>query len=265
MKRREEKEPNGERWLLTYSDLITLLMIFFVVMYASSTVTATKFKQLSQSLNAAFDGGGGSGKSIIGTESGVSVLDSSGTTADKLTVNEKTTAENKAKAAAATKTLEENKMVAIKQNVDNYLKNNDLSGSVSTKIDERGLAVSLNSTLLFDIGKANVIAASSKKLISIGKMLNSVNNYIRIEGHTDSTPISNNEFSSNWQLSAIRATNVTELLISQSGINPKRISSVAYGENRPVATNSTQVGKARNRTVDIIILSSQFSKTEVIK
>ena len=96
-------------------------------------------------------------------------------------------------------------MEAIKQNVDSYLKKNGLSSSVSTKIDERGLAVSLNSTLLFDVGKANVISTSTKKLISIGKMLNSVNNYIRIEGHTDSTPMSNNEFSSNWQLSAIRA------------------------------------------------------------
>jgi len=265
MKRREEKEPNGERWLLTYSDLITLLMIFFVVMYASSNADTTKYKQLSKSLNAAFEGG--SGNSIIGDGSGVSVLDSSGTTPDKLTVVENTTIENEsaAKTAAATKALEENKMGAIKENVDKYLRNNGLSASVSTKIDERGLAVSLNSTLLFDIGKANLKEASIKKLSSIGKMLNSVNNYIRIEGHTDSTPISNNEFSSNWQLSAIRATNVTELLITQSGINPKRISSVAYGENRPIATNNTPAGKAKNRTVDIIILSSQFSKTEVIK
>lgn len=261
MKKREEKESNNDRWLLTYSDLITLLMIFFVVMYASSTVNATKYKQLSQSLNAAFDGG--SGKSIVGAQSGVSALDSSGTTSDKLKVVEKNAADNKA--ASATKVLENNKMAAIKQNVDNYLKKNGLSSSVSTKIDERGLAVSLNSTLLFDVGKANVIATSTKKLISIGKMLNSVNNYIRIEGHTDSTPMSNNEFSSNWQLSAIRATNVTELLISKSGINPKRISAVAYGENRPIASNNTQVGKAKNRTIDIIILSSQFSKTEVIK
>ena len=250
MKRREEKESNGDRWLLTYSDLITLLMIFFVIMYASSTVNANKYKQLSQSLNAAFDGG--SGNSIVGDKS-----NSNGTTANTLPIVEKTTAKNKA--------LEENKMEAIKQNVDSYLKKNSLSSSVSTKIDERGLAVSLNSTLLFDVGKANVIASSTKKLISIGKILNSVNNYIRIEGHTDSTPISNNEFSSNWQLSAIRATNVTELLISQSGINPKRISAVAYGENRPIANNNTQIEKAKNRTVDIIILSSQFSKTEVIK
>jgi len=256
MKKREEKEPNGERWLLTYSDLITLLMIFFVIMYASSTVNATKYKQLSQSLNAAFSGG--SGKSIVGDQAGVSALDASGTTPAKTTVDEKT-------ASAATKAIEQNKMEAIKKNVDNYLKKNGLSSSVSTKIDDRGLAVSLNSTLLFDVGKANVLDASTKKIISIGRMLNSVNNYIRIEGHTDDTPISNNEFSSNWQLSAIRATNVTELLISQSGINPKRISAVAYGENRPIANNSSQKGKAKNRTVDIIILSSLFSKTEVIK
>jgi len=256
MKKREEKEPNHERWLLTYSDLITLLMIFFVIMYASSTVSATKYQQLSKSLNAAFSGG--SGKSIVGDESGVSSLDSSSTPPDKTTVDEKS-------AADITKAIEENKMEAIKKNVDNYLKKNGLSSSVSTKIDERGLAISLNSTMLFDIGKATVITGSSKKLISIGKILNNVNNYIRIEGHTDDTPISNNEFSSNWQLSAIRATNVTELLISQSGINSKRISAVAYGENRPIANNSSQAGKAKNRTVDIVILSSIFSKTEVIK
>ncbi|WP_246577796.1 OmpA/MotB family protein [Clostridium psychrophilum] len=256
MKRREEKKPNGERWMLTYSDLITLLMIFFVIMYASSTADTTKYKQLSKSLNAAFEGG--SGKSIVGDQSGVSVLDSSGTTPAKITVDSKD-------ASASANAVELNKLQSIKKNVDTYLKKNGLSGSVSTKIDDRGLAVSLNSTLLFDIGKANVLKSSTKKLISIGKMLNSVNNYIRIEGHTDSTPISNNEFSSNWQLSAIRATNVTELLISKSGINPKRISSVAYGENRPISSNRTPAGKAKNRTVDIVILSSLFSKTEVIK
>ncbi|WP_244997951.1 flagellar motor protein MotB [Clostridium bowmanii] len=249
MKRKEEKEPNSERWLLTYSDLITLLMIFFVIMYASSNADTTKYKQLSQSLNAAFTGG--SGKSIIGDDSAISISESS------TKIVEET--------SAGTKTSEENQMEDIKKNVDKYLKQNGLSTNVSTKIDERGLQVSLNSTLLFDIGKADVKADSIIKLISIGKILNKVDNYVRIEGHTDSTPISNNEFSSNWQLSAIRATNVTELLISQAGIYPKRISAVAYGENRPVANNNTGIGKAKNRTVDIIILSSKFSKTENIK
>lgn len=249
MKRKEEKEPNHERWLLTYSDLITLLMIFFVIMYASSNADTTKYKQLSQSLNAAFTGG--SGKSIIGDDSAISIAESS------TKIIEET--------SSGTKTSEENQMEDIKKSVDKYLKQNGLSTNVSTKIDERGLQVSLNSTMLFDIGKADVKADSIKKLISIGKILNKVDNYVRIEGHTDSTPISNNEFSSNWQLSAIRATNVTELLISKAGIYPKRISAVAYGENRPVATNNTEIGKAKNRTVDIIILSSKFSKTEKIK
>jgi len=250
MKRREEKEPNHERWLLTYSDLITLLMIFFVVMYASSNSDTTKYKQLAQSLNAAFSGGGAT---IMGDSSAISVTVPSDKVIDTATDT------------AAAKTAEENQMEAIKKNVDKYLKENGLSNSASTKIDERGLQVSLTSTLLFDSGKANVKAESIKKLISIGKILNKVDNYVRIEGHTDSTPINNYEFSSNWQLSAIRATNVTELLISQAGIYPKRISAVAYGENRPVATNTTEIGKAKNRTVDIIILSSKFSKTENIK
>ncbi|WP_263486804.1 flagellar motor protein MotB [Clostridium estertheticum] len=249
MKRREEKEPNHERWLLTYSDLITLLMIFFVVMYASSNVSTDKYKKLSQSLSAAFDSGGG--KTIIGNDSAISISDPSTKVIDTPTVE--------------SKTAEENQMEAIKKNVDKYLNQNGLSADVSTKIDERGLQVSLKSTLLFDIGKAEVKAESIKKLISIGKILNKVDNYVRIEGHTDSTPINNYEFSSNWQLSAIRATNVTEVLISQAGIYPKRISAVAYGENRPVADNTTEIGKAKNRTVDIIILSSKFSKTENIK
>jgi len=250
MKKHEEKEGNGERWLLTYSDLITLLMIFFVVMYASSTADTTKYKQLSRSLNAAFVSGGG-GKSLIGDSSAISIADPSVKVID-------TSTEDNAKA-------EENKMETIKKSVDKYLEQNGLSSSVSTKIDERGLEVSLNSTLLFDVGKADVKGESIQKLISIGKILNKVNNYVRIEGHTDSTPISNYEFSSNWQLSAIRATNVTELLISEAGINPQKISSVAYGEHRPVASNATAAGKARNRTVDIIILSSQFSKGEKVK
>ena len=223
--------------------------------YASSNADTTKYKQLSQSLNAAFNGS--NGKSIIGDGSGVSVLDSSGSVPAKQSVD--------TKASEYANALESNNMENIKKNVDNYLKTNGLASNVSTKIDERGLAVSLRTSLLFDVGAADVKEVSTKKLISIGKILNHVNNYVRIEGHTDSTPMSNNEFKSNWQLSAIRATNVTELLISKAGISPKKISAVAYGDNRPVATNKTAAGKAKNRTVDIIILSNQFSKTEKIK
>ena len=254
MKRREEKEPNGERWLLTYSDLITLLMIFFVIMYASSTVNATKYKQLSKSLNVALDGGG---KTLIGDETAISVADTTTKVIDTPPVETKT--------SGGGKSAEENVMDGLKKDVDKYLAQNGLSNSISTKIDERGLEVSLKTSLLFDVGKAEVKEVSTKKLISIGKLLNNVGNYVRIEGHTDSTPISNNDFSSNWQLSAIRATNVTELLISKAGISPNRISAVAYGENRPIATNTTIIGKSKNRTVDIIILSSQFSKAEKIK
>lgn len=237
-KKKEEGHANSERWLLTYSDLITLLMIFFVIMYASSNVDAAKYKSISESFSAAMGGG----KSLIGTDSGVSV-----------TENTK---------PLDTQIAEEDKMENVKKQVDEYLKNNNMSSEVSSKIDERGLVVSFSNAMFFDTGKADIRPESQKKLIEIGKMLNQLDNYVRIEGHTDNVPIKNNEFNSNWQLSSVRATNVTELLISQSGIKPQRLSAVGYGEYRPVGDNSSEQGRSKNRRVDIIIINTKFNQIE---
>lgn len=238
-KKRHDKEPNNERWLLTYSDLITLLMIFFVVMYASSSIDATKYKAVSESFNVAFSGGG---KSIIGNDNSPSISES------KPTVNP----------AMA----EQVKIENVKKQVDEYLKNNGMASTVNTHIDERGLVISLNNTLFFDTGKAEIKPDFEKKIIEIGKILNKIDNYIRIEGHTDNIPIKNDRFQSNWQLSCERAANVTMLLIDRAGIVPQRISAVGYGEWRPVASNKEEKGRAKNRRVDIVIMNSKFNQIE---
>ncbi len=137
-----------------------------------------------------------------------------------------------------------------------------MKGSTSTEIDERGLVVSLNDTLFFDTGRAEVRADSQGKLIEIAKILNQVGNNMRIEGHTDNVPIKNEQFASNWQLSCARAANVTQLLIDNSGIDPQKLSAVGYGQYKPVLDNSTEEGRARNRRVDIIIVNSKFNKME---
>ena len=137
-----------------------------------------------------------------------------------------------------------------------------MKDSVNTQIDERGLVVSLNDTLFFDSGRAEIKPESQKKIIEIGKILNQLGNYMRVEGHTDNVPISNGEFSSNWKLSCARAANVTEFFISNCGIQPQKLSAVGYGEYRPIADNSTEEGRAKNRRVDIIIVNSKFNKIE---
>lgn len=239
IKKKEEKEGNSERWLLTYSDLITLLMIFFVVMYASSNVDNVKYRQVMNSFVSVFGNGS---KSIIGTSDGVS------TSEDIKPID--------------TALVEENKLHEVKNNMDKYLEKNNLKNSVDTKIEERGLVVSIKDTMFFDTGKADIRPESKQKLIEIGKILNQMGNYIRVEGHTDNVPICNDKFRSNWQLSAIRATNATELFINGSGIPPQMVCSVGYGEFRPIGNNSTSEGRRENRRVDIIIMNSKYNQIE---
>lgn len=249
-KQKVEKE-NGERWLLTYSDLITLLMIFFVMMYAMSNIDTKKYAQIASSLNSAF-GGGGASSSVVG-EGGAS---------DAVVGVDNVVVDGTASEASAK--AEQSKLEGIKKEVDSYLQNNGLSGSASTVIQERGLAISINDTLFFDSGKADLKPNTEAKINEIGKMLASIDNFINVEGNTDNVAISNKEFKDNWDLAYARAENVLRILV-KAGIQPAKISAKSNGEFRPVATNDTEEGKAANRRVDIIILDNKFSTSETNK
>ena len=171
-KHQEEKEPNAERWLLTYADLITLLMIFFVVMYSMSVVDAKKFKQLAQSMSTVFSGGAG-----ILQGSGTSVIDSqeSGSSAS------------------------EELMSGGSQGMSVERRNNE----VRLILDER---------VLFPPGSASFNPASSPQLEAVSNMLRRSKGMIRVEGHTDNLPPRKGTFNSNWQLSSVRAANIAEYL-----------------------------------------------------
>jgi chemotaxis protein MotB len=236
--KKPEKEPNHERWLLTYSDLITLLMIFFVIMYAMSNVDIAKYQQMAQSFGVAMGGG----KSVI--QVGTSVSDSSGALSP---------------GASSGAKKEQQKLSNLKKVLDKYLNKNGLSGSVATEISERGLEVNLTDTILFDSGKAEIKTKAIPKLVEIGRILNSLGNTIRIEGHTDNVPISNSKYPSNWDLSVARATTVTKLFISMVKVAPQKLSIVGNGEFRPRVANDTEAHRAQNRRVNIIILDSKYS------
>lgn len=245
-KKPEEKAPNHERWMLSYADFITLLMIFFIVMYSMSNVDKEKYKKVASGLSSAM--GGGSGGNIIGTEGGVSIDEVQKPIDTNIVHSE-----------------EINKLEDIKNTVDKYLNESGLEGSVETKIEERGLILSFKDSLFFDSGRADIKGEQVKRLAEIGEILNQPavrSSYIRVEGHTDNVPMSNHLFKSNWDLSVIRATNVVQILINNSGINPERISAMGYGEFRPKASNKTEAGRAANRRVDIIIMNTKYNEVE---
>jgi chemotaxis protein MotB len=228
-KTHEESHENHERWLLTYSDLITLLMIFFVIMYAMSSVNAEKYQQLSSSLNSAMGGGGNviSSGSGVTQNPGVEIVDQ-----------------------------EAQKLENLKSEVDKYIKDSGLSVDVTTQVNDMGVVIRFKNSILFESGSAEIIQKSKEEIVKIGKILKNMDNDIRVEGHTDNVPLSGRTFKSNWQLSAIRATNVAELLTNEVGISPEKVVALGYGEYRPIASNLTFQGRAQNRRVDIIVIKN---------
>ncbi|WP_072967199.1 OmpA/MotB family protein [Thermoanaerobacter uzonensis] len=233
MKRLEdESKPNHERWLLTYSDMITLLLIFFIVMYTISSINATKFVQIASSLSKTFT----RTDYVIGQYTGKSVVPGN--------------LENKSN------------LGKVQQQLNAFIKENNLQGMVTSYIDERGLVISLQDTLLFDLGSADVHPNEKDVLMKIGSMLKDLPNHIRVEGFTDNLPIHNSKFDSNWELSVIRATNVVKILVNEVGIEPQRISAVGYGEYRPVVPNDSEEHRRLNRRVDIVIMNTEYNKWE---
>lgn len=246
-KKKPEKEANSERWLLTYSDLITLLMIFFIVLYAMGNTDAAKYKAVSQGLNSALGSGGG-GSSIIGTDgTAVSIDDSNWKPADTNVVSQNS---------------EDAKLEDVQNKIDGYINNSGLKGSVTTQIEDKGLVISIKDALFFASGKADINDSYEKRIIEIGKLLGQIDNYIVVEGNTDNVPMNNYQFKDNIDLASGRANNVMRVLITQAGINPNRIASRSNGEYRPIATNNTADGRSKNRRVDIFILNSKFNVVE---
>lgn len=232
-----ETQSNHERWMLTYVDLITLLMIFFIIMYTISNVNAKKFSQLSASLNHAF----------VGEATGVFVGEAPGPSMITGISGSKN---------------EQNNMQEARAEIERYIRDHGLQGKVTVTLEERGLIISLKEVLLFDSGSDSVKPQAKATIASVGKIIGVLPNSLRVEGNTDNLPIHTSNFPSNWVLSVSRAINVVEFLIDNSGIKPERLSVVGYGEYRPIVPNDTENNRAKNRRVDIVVLKQALNLSE---
>ncbi|MBP7145896.1 MAG: OmpA family protein [Acidobacteria bacterium] len=213
-----------ERWLLTYADLITLLLGLFVILYAASQVDAQKFTALMQAFGTLLGGGSGVMQGSMG--------------AMEVPVPPKP--------AAVTE--------SISSIVESTLSDAISSGGASVSENDGGVTVHVAEMLLFDPGAAQLKPGALPVLDSLAHTLSSITNEIRIEGHTDDSPIHSAQYPSNWHLSVDRALNVGYYLMTQSSIRPERVWIVGFGEFRPIAPNTLEQGRARNRRVDIVIV-----------
>jgi len=236
-KRYVEDNENHERWLISYADFITLLFAFFVVMYAVSVVNVGKYKVLSDALGDAFGGRGAATQ--INTSVEVEALPLSNIIAHK-------------RAEAAKRDRERLDLLARKLN--SVLAPLANSGKVRVTQSARGVTVEINASVLFDEGDAGLTGNARETLGTVASLLKDDSHAIEVEGHTDTTPIANAAFPSNWELSAVRASSVVRLFI-ENGVQENRLAAVGRGANRPIAANDDPIGRARNRRVAVTILS----------
>ncbi|MDR3392932.1 MAG: flagellar motor protein MotD [Sulfuriferula sp.] len=234
-RRVREEEDNPDRWLVSYADFITLLFAFFVVMYAVSAVNEGKYRVLSNALGDAFGGG--------------APVAGKGTAKSKLLAPL-----NKANVSEVVH-QESRQMTGIANSLLQSLSPLVKEGMVRVTQTARGVNVEINASLLFAPGAANLTEESKKALQAIAVVLKDQRNDMEIDGYTDDVPISNPLFPSNWELSAVRAGSVAREFVA-SGIAENRLMVVGYGSNKPIMPNDSVENRARNRRVEVVILST---------
>lgn len=225
-----------ESWLLPYSDLMTLLLALFIVLFASSSVDEAKFSQISAAFNEIFDGGRG-------------VMNNTAPTHVPVPKDESEAEEE------SSSYLEDQKSLSkIQDRVDEYIAVNELENQFETKMTDEGLLVTIRDSILFSPGKAEIRPEYEGIANEISDLLVfDPPRHIVVTGHTDNVPMNSAEYASNWELSVSRAVNFLKIIVKNGEINPLLFSAKGYGEFHPIAPNDTVEGRSKNRRVEVLI------------
>ena len=240
------EEHADESWLVPYCDLLTLLLALFVVLFAMSNTDKAKMDALATAF-----------REVIWSGGGMTYIPSFASPATVVPSPPSDEFEN-----MSAEEIEQAQLEEVQRQLEIYMDQTGLTSEVHTSIDQRGLVISLNNALFFDSASANIRPEHQHILIDIGKTVNMMPNYIRIEGHTDTVPIRTERFPSNWELSSARASALVRLFVDESGVDPNKLMAVGYGEFKPIASNATPEGRQQNRRVDVIVLSSRYDGLE---
>jgi chemotaxis protein MotB len=225
------------RWLLTYADMITLLLALFIILFAISTISSVKMQRLVKAISGGFD-----------STSDINNPPNGGTT------------------GAEKGRTEEANMAEVKSQLDAYIAQQSLQQKVQTKTTKAGLVITLLSDkAYYDSGSADMRPETKQLLDAVAGQLRRVRNSVLVQGNTDNVPIATASYPTNWELSAARATGVTRYLVEHDRIAPTRIAFAGYGQFRPRVANDTDAHRTQNRRVDILILTGPDTPTSAVR
>lgn len=252
----EEKSQGAPEWMVTYSDMVTLLLCFFVLLYSMAVIDQQKFEQVAESLRNAFLSSGGE---IFEHNSGKDVMDMLNDS-DESSLNDSNIEDGNNlddnlddDLAAKLEAEKKQKMEEFIEEIKEYIDEMDLDEHVKVIEEEEQVILRIDSVILFDLGKADIKESGKDTLRDVGKLLKEIDTEVVVQGHTDNLPINTTLFPTNWELSTKRATNVVLFLVEESNLDPHKLTATGNGEFRPIAPNDTPENRQKNRRVDIVV------------
>jgi chemotaxis protein MotB len=236
-KKKQEAPKGAPAYMSTWGDMCTLLLCFFVMLLAMSTIDPAKFDVAASSFQNAFSG-------VL--EAFPSILITQEVLTPRLGGHE------------------QNKRLAVDaaRKIRREMKKEDLQEAIKVKVTETGIAIKVADPIGFDVGEADIKPELIGALNHIAEIVAKVpGTLVRVEGHTDDIPIHTRKFPSNWELSAARALNVVKFLAEKGNINPSQLSAIGYGEYRPLVPNTSSENRMKNRRIEIYVDYSQKKET----
>lgn len=230
-------------WMTTFSDLMSLLLTFFILLFSMSSVSDSKFNDASASIISAFSGSQG------GLLPGGGNDPSKGNTSQE---GVEGTGEN------GEEIPEE--LVEMYKQMQKELKEQGMEGNIGIEIDSEGIYLDIKDSILFSSGSAEIVGSGKETLDNLAELINQVGNEVIVEGYTDDVPMSNEQYASNWELSTSRAVSVLRYLSEEKKVAPTRLSARGYGEHHPIVPNDSAKNRAENRRVNIVILYEEFKE-----
>jgi chemotaxis protein MotB len=258
----EPEVENSERWLLTYADMITLLLALFIVLFAVSTINTKKFEALALGFRQSFSPNPG----VLPSSNGVEQYDSLTPTAGPRQVQQTPSVSSPTKqastaSASSLSASAESQLTSVDQKITTALASKGLQTGFSTSLQSRGLVVQiLTDRVFFASDSASLEPQGQSVVNTIASVLKTTTNGIDVEGYTDDEPITGGPFTTNEELSAVRAANVVTWLTDEDGLDPDRLAATGFGASDPAVPNTTPANRALNRRIDFVILAPGSSQ-----
>lgn len=257
-KRLKRKLPEDEieagSWLTTYSDLVTLLLTFFVLLFSMASIDNKRFEEVAQSLRSAFMSI--SNGEIFYNNDGKDLVSIFDENMPEDLLEDNITNNNKGDLGDADE-MKKDAVSEFREQVEQLISEMELDEYVQIIDEKTSLTLRIDSVILFDLGKADIKESGKETIRKVAKLMKEINTEITVQGHTDNLPIHTSLFPTNWELSTKRATNVVLFLVNECSLDPRKLTATGNGEFRPIAPNDTEENRQKNRRIDIVIDKSK--------